>query len=143
MFGDEQEYGKSIMNSLLICLIDEENEKNQILKHISEKMEATYTQRIKFIIYKSLNELPFKKLNEKVGQNEKGIINMTWLNNLYNNKPSVFLLFYYFTFTSNIKNEEEKIYNDIQKIKKYDELSNIMIFIIFNNSNYNFDYRKI
>ena len=142
MFGDEQEYGKSIMNSLLICLIDEENEKNQILKHISEKMEATYTQRIKFIIYKSVNELPFKKLNEKVGQNEKGIINMTWLNNLYNNKPSVFLLFFYFTFTSNIKNEEEKIYNDIQKIRKYDELSSIMIFIIFNNSNYNFDYRK-
>ena len=142
MFGDENEYGKSIMNSLLICLIDEQNEKNQILQKISEKMEATYTQRIKFIIYKSINELPFKNLNEKVGQNEKGIINMTWLNNLYNNKPSVFLLFYYFSFTSNIKNEEEKIINDIKKIKKYDELSNIMLFIIFNNSNYYFDYRK-
>ena len=143
MFGDEKEYGKSIMNSLLICLVDEENEKNQILQKISEKMEATYTQRIKFLIYKSVNEIPFKNLNEKVSQNEKGIINMTWLNNLYNNKPSVILLFYHFTFTTNIKIEEERIYNDIQKIKKNDELSNIMVFIIFNNSNYHFDYRKI
>ena len=71
MFGDEKEYGKSIMNSLLICLVDEENEKNQILQKISEKMEATYTQRIKFLIYKSVNEIPFKKLNEKVGKMKK------------------------------------------------------------------------
>ena len=142
MFGDEDENTKSLPNSLLIGIIDPEIEKNQIIKKISEKVEASFSQRLKFLTYKSINNLPSKKVEDKDNNNEKGIININWLNDISNSKISVCLLYYYFTFTTDIKSEEDKIISNIDKLKKADELINILVFIIFNNSNYQFDFER-
>ena len=113
MFGDEDENTKSLPNSLLIGIIDPEIEKNQIIKKISEKVEASFSQRLKFLTYKSINNLPSKKVEDKDNNNEKGIININWLNDISNSKISVCLLYYYFTFTTDIKSEEDKIIENI------------------------------
>ena len=133
MFGNENEIENPIPNSLVFALIDKQKENNSLPQIIIDKVDAIFNQRIKFIKLNSIEELLNNKKENKSNNNEKGIINNQWINSINNLKPSFILLFYYMIDNNNLLEKENKIYDDILKIKKYDEYTNIKIFIVQNS----------
>ncbi len=133
MFGNEIDLENPISNSLIMALIDKQKEKNTLPKIIQDKVDSIFSQRIKFISFNTIQELLDLKQSDNTNTNQKGIINIQWIHSITNEKPSVILLFYYMTDNNNLLEKENKIYEDIVKIKKKDEFVNIKVFIVQNS----------
>ena len=133
MFGNEEELKNSIPNSMRISIINPTPQKNDLSQRILDKTGPEYKERLKFTctsnykdIYKDLDKLSF----QKDAQTSNGLINIKWIDDLCNRRPSLIIYYHHIPNGSNKSLEEKKIYENLVEIKKYDELVYIFLFII-------------
>ena len=132
MFGDEKELTTSIKNTMRIAIINPNTASNDISIHIFNKLNSDTKNRIKISLIPSVQDL--YKLNpphtNDSTTSQNGLINKKWISDIMSQIPSVILFYYHIEPGANKENEEKKIYENIQEIKKYDPYLYIYLFII-------------
>ena len=135
MYDNEEELNNPLSRLLHVTIINPLITKIDISQKILEKTSYEYKDRLKFKTITNIKDL-YNPISNTIDNTKKGLIDINWLKDIYE-KPSVILLYYHIEQNeSNLEFEQQKIYNMIQDIKKYDQNIFIFLFIIFKD---NFD----
>ena len=145
MFGNEDDLKNSIPNSMRVTIIHPTPQKNDISQRVLDKVGFDFKERLKFNcisnckdIYKSTD----KSAIQQDQQTSKGLINRNWLDDICNRRPALIIYFYRIPNGANKSLEEKKIYENLQEIKKNDDLVYIFLFIICKDMNENpYDFK--
>ena len=136
MYDDEKILDTNLPRILRISIINPKESKFDISKKILDKSDYQYKERLKFTLLTSIKNLykPKKNLLEEE-KNTKGLIDTRWFEDITNNKPCLIILYYHIEENNtNLELEQQKIYNLLEEIKKYDENVSIFLFIIFKDN---------
>ena len=136
MYDDEKILDTNLPRILRISIINPKESKFDISKKILDKSDYQYKERLKFTLLTSIKNLykPKKNLLEEE-KNTKGLIDTRWFEDITNNKPCLIILYYHIEENNtNLELEQQKIYNLLEEIKKYDEYLSIFLFIIFKDN---------
>ena len=148
MFGNELEYTIPLPNSMRIAIINQNYKNLEIITKIQEKILFTNKKQIQFVLVENVKKL-FKYKEDKQKENNKGLMNKRWINNIINYIPSLIILNYQINSGSNKENEEKNLCNILGQIRQYSKSCYIMVNIINrdiqdndNNLTFNFDDKQ-
>ena len=135
MFGNDKELQKILPNSLLVTIIDSNKENNFYETILDQSRKSNWKSRINFLHINSIEEVKFKtnSLENDLTLNDKGILNLNWLNSISFEKTSLFIIFYYCDEKNQLYQERELIIGKIKQLKKYDKHIKILFYIIKTN----------
>ena len=137
MFGDESKLLDPLHRSMKITIVNSQATTNSpdLSKRIIEKAEIEFKNRLKFSILSNIKDI-YKDITPLTPeqQNKKGLLNTKWLEEICIIKPSVIIYYYHVKEGVDKDKEEQKIFNQIEEIKKYDNIVTIFLFIISKDS---------
>jgi len=128
MFGDEYQKNEILLNRLTISIVDSKSGENELLNSLNKKMKEEST-KFKITLLNSLEEL-YKIISQSLFDTSNSLLNMQWIDLVYNIRPSVIILYYYIKEGSTKEDEELSISKIIDKIKSYDQNLPLYLFII-------------
>lgn len=128
MFGDESKNKENLLSQLNIAILDPKY--NQYLSSDSlDNNLRNISDKFKINILTDIEEL-YKLVSLSLYDESKSLINMEWIDIVYNKKPSVIFLYYYIEEGSTKEEEEIQISQILDKIRGYDQHIPIFLFII-------------
>ena len=131
MFGNQKELSFLPKCNPILAVIDQEKESNTLLQNLKLGIEQNKERPFNILSYSSLSELPKKEVKTKTkAPHEKGIINTNWINTITTKRPAVILYVYYVNSSVEPKLEEQKMYQEIEEIRKNDKYVKIVMIII-------------
>ena len=128
MFGDESQKNEILLNRLSIAIVDSKPGENELLNSLNKKMKEEST-KFKVTLLNNLEEL-YKVISQSLLDTSNSLLNMQWIDLVYNIRPSVIILYYYIKEGSTKEDEELSITKIIDKIKSYDQNLPLYLFII-------------
>ena len=144
MFGNQKELSFLPKCNPILAVIDQEKESNTLLQNLKLGIEQNKERPFNILSYSSLSELPKKEVKTKIkAPHEKGIINTNWINTITTKRPAVILYVYYVNSSVEPKLEEQKMYQEIEEIRKNDKYVKIvMIIISFGTYHFEIEYQN-
>ena len=131
MFGNQKELSFLPKCNPILAVIDQEKESSTLLQNLKLGIEQNKERPFNILSYSSLSELPKKEVKTKTkAPHEKGIINTNWINTITTKRPAVILYVYYVNSSVEPKLEEQKMYQEIEEIRKNDKYVKIVMIII-------------
>ena len=129
MFGNESQKDEILLNRLNIAIVDTKYMgENELFNSLTKKMKEEQT-KFNISLFNSLDEL-YKIISQNLYDSSKGLLNMQWIDLIYNIRPSVAIIYYYIEEGSTKEEEEINISKNYEKIKSYDQNLPIYLFII-------------
>ena len=128
MYGDESQHEEVLKNQLNIAIVDSKTGENELFQSLNKKMKEEST-KFKVTVLNNLDEL-IKVITLNLYDESNCLLNMQWLDTVYNVRPSVIILYYYINEGSTKDEEEISISKIIDKIKYYDQNLPLYLFII-------------
>ena len=128
MFGDESQNKEKPLNRLTIAIVDPKFGENELFNSLNKKIKEEPTN-FRISILPSLEDL-YQKISPSLYDNSNCLLNLQWIDLVYDIKPSVLILYYYIKEGSTKEDEELSISKIIDTIKSYDQHLPIYLFII-------------
>ena len=134
MFGDETQNEEEFLSRLNIAIVDSKQIENELLTSLFKKIKEEST-KFKVNVFKNLEDL-YEVISKSIFDTSNSLLNMDWIDLVYNVRPSVIILYYY--IKEGIIREDEELYiSEIEeKIKSYDQKMEIYFFIIVQAQEY-------
>ena len=134
MFGDESQNDEMLINSLNMAIVDPKEGGNDLLTQLNKKMKDEPI-KFKISLLPNLEEL-YKIISNSLYDTTNSLLNMQWIDLVYNKRPSIVIIYYYIKEGSTKEEEEINITNIIEKIRSYDQILPLYLFIIVPNLEY-------
>jgi hypothetical protein len=128
MFGDESQNKENLLNRLNIAIVDPKSGENELFDLLDKKIKEEPIN-FKVSILLSLDDL-YQRISPSFYDNSNCLLNLQWIDLVYDIKPSVLILYYYVKEGSTKEDEEISISKMIDTIKSYDQHLPIYLFII-------------
>ena len=128
MFGDELKNKENLLSQLNIAIVDPKCEE-YFFSDSLDKSLLNESGKFKINMLTDIDEL-YKLVSLSLYDESKSLINMEWMDIVYNRKPSLILLYYYIKEGCTKEAEEITISQIIDKIRGYDQHIPIYLFII-------------
>ena len=128
MFGNEEELKNSLPNSMRIALITTNNANPDLPLKLQERIMKEKNKQFEFTFVDNAKDL--FKYKEKPKDEQKGLIDKNWINNLKNLIPSVIILYYELQVGNNKELDEKIIYSHLEEIRNYTKNSSIFVILI-------------
>ena len=111
MFGDESQNDVMLINSLNMAIVDPKEGGNDLLTQLNKKMKDEPI-KFKISLLPSLEEL-YKIISNSLFDTTNSLLNMQWIDLVYNKRPSIVIIYYYIKEGSTKEEEEINISNII------------------------------
>ena len=128
MFGDESQNGVKLLTSLKIAIVDPKIGENELFNWLNKKSKEE-SAIFNISLLNSFDDL-YKAISQDLYDTTKSLLNMQWIDLVYNTRPSVIIIYYYIKEGSTKEDEEINISKILDKIKSYDLNIPIYLFII-------------
>ena len=128
MFGDESRNKEPLLNRLNIAIVDPRRDEYLLSSSLDKKINEE-SDKFNINLLNNVEEL-YKLVSLNIYDESKSLINMEWIDIVYNKKPTVIILYYYIKEGSTKEEEEISISQIIDKILSYDPNIQIYLFAI-------------
>ena len=128
MFGDESKNKETLLNRLTIAIVDPRRDEYLLSSSLDKKIKEE-SDKFNIKLLYNVEEL-YKLVSLNIYDESKSLINMEWIDIVYNKKPTVLILYYYIKEGSTKEDEEISISQIIDKILNYDQNLPIYLFVI-------------
>ena len=130
MFGPQNELTSVLECNPIIAVIDPQKDKNTITQRLSNAFRQMNKRPVTILSYAKAQDLPKKSAKTTLKPHQKGLINLKWLKSITTEKPGVILYLAYIASNANAIEEEKRIFNEIDAIKKEDRQVPVILYII-------------
>ena len=128
MFGDDSTNKEFLLNGLNIAIIDKKIVEHELCNSLIKKLKDD-SSSVNISTLSTVDEL-YKEISQNICDTSSCLLNMQWIDLVYNIRPSVMILFYYIVDV-NLKDEEENnLSKIIDNIRSSDQNLPIYLFII-------------
>ena len=128
MFGDDSTNKEFLLNGLNIAIIDKKIVEHELCNSLIKKLKDD-SSSVNISTLSTVDEL-YKEISQNICDTSNCLLNMQWIDLVYNIRPSVMILFYYIVDV-NLKDEEENnLSKIIDNIRSSDQNLPIYLFII-------------
>ena len=107
-----------------------QKDKNTITQRLSNAFRQMNKRPVTILSYAKAQDLPKKAAKTTLKPHQKGLINLKWLKSITTEKPGVILYLAYIPSNANAVEEEKRIFNEIETIKKEDRQVPVILYII-------------
>ena len=107
MFGDESKNKETLLNRLNIAIVDPRRDEYLLTVSLDKKIKGI-TNKFNINLLNNVEEL-YKLVSLNIYDESKSLINMEWIDIVYNKKPTVLILYYYIKEGSTKEEEEISI----------------------------------
>ena len=128
MFGDESKNKEIILSRLNIAIVDPKHDEYLLPNTLNKKIKEE-TDKFNINVLNNVEDL-YKLVSLSLLDESKSLINLEWIDIVYNKKPSVVLLYYYIKEGSTKEEEEYNISQIIDKILMCDPHIPLYLFVI-------------
>ena len=128
MFGDELKNKETLLNRLNIAIVDPRRDEYLLSGSLDKKIKEE-SDKFNINLLNNVEEL-YKLISLNFYDESKSLINMEWIDIVYNKKPTVVILYYYIKEGSTKEEEEICISKIIDQIMTYDPNLPIYLFVI-------------
>lgn len=138
MFENEAEYTIPLSNSLRIAIVSYNIESKQLSENIQKKIINDNKKKINFIFANNVLDLYKYKESINAEEEDNGLLNKSWMNNVINIIPSVIIIHYQIKVGVNKEVEEKNIYQILEEIRNNSKTCSILLIIVSKDMHENY-----
>ena len=129
MFGDDNKNKLTLLNTMKITIVDNEEPNNELCQMIYGKITKEYVDKIKISSIQNISDL-YSNISQNKEETSQGLLNTLWVEEISTSRPSVIILYYYIKEGSTKEEEEIKISKIIEEISQNDKNVYVYLFIM-------------